>query len=115
MMDNLHIWHKLFGYIPQNIYLMDDTIRNNIAFGMKREEIDDEKILDIKELAYDFYLDDCCGKLSITSITDFIINNYLDNNITLEELQDADYADLYSAIDEDCIELIKEQEEDLER
>ena len=51
----------------------------------------------------------------ITSITDFIINNYLDNNITLEELQDADYADLYSAIDEDCIELIKEQEEDLER
>lgn len=51
MMDNLHIWHKLFGYIPQNIYLMDDTIRNNIAFGMKREEIDDEKIWKALELA----------------------------------------------------------------
>lgn len=30
---------------------MDDTIRNNIAFGMKREEIDDEKIWKALELA----------------------------------------------------------------
>ncbi len=94
-------------------YLIYRSIEDNCREHKK--ELSDEKILDIKELAYDFYLDDCCGKLSITSITDFIINNYLDNNITLEELQDADYADLYSAIDEDCIELIKEQEEDLER
>lgn len=94
-------------------YLIYRSIEDNCREHKK--ELDDEKILDIKELAYDFYLDDCYGKLSITSITDFIINNYLDNNITLEELQDADYADLYSAIDEDCIELIKEQEEDLER
>ena len=37
-------WHKKIGYIPQVIYLMDDTIRNNIAFGMKPETIDDEQV-----------------------------------------------------------------------
>lgn len=37
-------WHRKIGYIPQVIYLMDDTIRNNIAFGQKKETIDDEKV-----------------------------------------------------------------------
>lgn len=37
-------WHKNLGYIPQTIYLMDDTIRNNIAFGLPQQEIDEEKI-----------------------------------------------------------------------
>lgn len=37
-------WHKKTGYIPQVIYLMDDTIRNNIAFGVKPEIIDDQRV-----------------------------------------------------------------------
>lgn len=37
-------WHQNLGYIPQTIYLMDDTIRNNIAFGIASEKIDDDKI-----------------------------------------------------------------------
>lgn len=37
-------WHNKIGYIPQVIYLMDDTIRNNIAFGLKAEMIDDEQV-----------------------------------------------------------------------
>lgn len=37
-------WHKKIGYIPQVIYLLDDTIRNNIAFGLKQELIDDEMV-----------------------------------------------------------------------
>lgn len=37
-------WHKNIGYIPQSIYLVDDTIRNNIAFGIPREEIDDRRL-----------------------------------------------------------------------
>lgn len=39
--DNPNAWHRLLGYIPQNIYIIDDTIRNNIAFGIKEEDIDD--------------------------------------------------------------------------
>ena len=43
-------WQKKIGYVPQNIYIFDDTIRNNIAF-----EIDDDLISDIKiEKAIEF-------------------------------------------------------------
>lgn len=34
-------WHENVGYIPQVIYLMDDSIRANIAFGISEAEIDD--------------------------------------------------------------------------
>lgn len=37
-------WHEQIGYIPQSIYIMDDTLRNNVAFGIDDEQIDDEKI-----------------------------------------------------------------------
>ena len=36
-------WHDKIGYIPQTIYMLDDTIRNNIAFG-KKDNIRDEDI-----------------------------------------------------------------------
>lgn len=38
-------WHDKIGYIPQTIYMLDDTIRNNIAFG-QTEAIDDNRIWD---------------------------------------------------------------------
>lgn len=34
-------WHSKIGYIPQTIFLMDDSIRNNIAFGIDANDIDD--------------------------------------------------------------------------
>lgn len=37
-------WHENIGYIPQTIYLMDDTIRANITFGVPQSEIDDDRI-----------------------------------------------------------------------
>ncbi|MDD3412693.1 MAG: ABC transporter ATP-binding protein [Lachnospiraceae bacterium] len=37
-------WAHIIGYVPQSIFLIDDTIRNNITFGLLSEEIDDEKI-----------------------------------------------------------------------
>ena len=38
--DNLHCWQKNLGYIPQDIYLLDDSIARNIAFGVPDEKID---------------------------------------------------------------------------
>ena len=32
-------WRKKFGYVPQNLYLLDDTILKNIAFGKNNNEI----------------------------------------------------------------------------
>ncbi len=37
--DN-HDWHQNIGYVPQVIYLTDDSIKNNIAFGISEENID---------------------------------------------------------------------------
>ena len=34
-------WHKNIGYIPQSIYLMDASIRENVAFGIPEEQIDE--------------------------------------------------------------------------
>lgn len=42
--EHLHAWHKIVGYIPQAIYLTDETVRSNVAFGIEPEEIDDEKV-----------------------------------------------------------------------
>lgn len=44
-------WLQNIGYIPQSIYLSDDTIRNNIAFGLPPEEIDDAKVWKAAEQA----------------------------------------------------------------
>ncbi len=37
-------FHAQIGYIPQVIYLSDDTIRNNIAFGIKEAQIDEAAV-----------------------------------------------------------------------
>ena len=49
--DNLDSWHKLVAYIPQNIYLIDDSIRANVAFGSEGEEISEERIWQALESA----------------------------------------------------------------
>lgn len=41
---NLTMWHHQIGYIPQVIYLSDDTIQNNIAFGIHEDQIDEEAV-----------------------------------------------------------------------
>ena len=43
--NNKRIWQNSIGYVPQNIYLADETIASNISFG-----IDSEKDYDQKEI-----------------------------------------------------------------
>lgn len=42
---------KIIGFVPQSIYLTDDTIRKNIAFGIDEKNIDDKKIYTALEKA----------------------------------------------------------------
>lgn len=37
-------WSQLIGYVPQVVFLVDDTIRNNIAFGISEDDVDDTKV-----------------------------------------------------------------------
>ncbi len=45
------LWSKTIGYVPQSVYLTDDTIRSNVAFGIKREQIDDKAVWEALEQA----------------------------------------------------------------
>ena len=49
--DNYSAWLSHVGYIPQSIYMLDDSIRNNIAFGVKEEDIDDARVWEVLEQA----------------------------------------------------------------
>ena len=42
--EKLTSWQRIAGYIPQQIYLMDDTITTNIAFGLPEEEVSMKKV-----------------------------------------------------------------------
>jgi ABC-type multidrug transport system fused ATPase/permease subunit len=42
--NNITSWQNKIGYVPQNIYLMDDSLKNNIAFGIKENLIDDDSL-----------------------------------------------------------------------
>jgi ATP-binding cassette subfamily C protein len=38
--DNMASWRRMIGYVPQDIYLLDDTIEANIAFGVDAKDVD---------------------------------------------------------------------------
>jgi len=44
-------WHEKIGYIPQTIFLLDDTIKRNIAFAIPDEEIDEDRLETVIEEA----------------------------------------------------------------
>jgi ATP-binding cassette subfamily C protein len=49
--QGLRGWQNQIGYIPQSIYLCDDTLRGNIAFGIPEEEISEEQVWSAVQLA----------------------------------------------------------------
>ena len=44
ILTTYHGWKKLIGYVPQDVYLNDDTIKNNITFGFNEESINQENL-----------------------------------------------------------------------
>ncbi len=44
--ENLFDWQSIIGYVPQDVYLSDDTLSSNIAFGINKNDIDDKKLKD---------------------------------------------------------------------
>ena len=42
--SNLRNWQDQIGYVPQSIFLTDDTLRRNVAFGLPNEQIDDAAV-----------------------------------------------------------------------
>lgn len=66
-MDNIRRWRRNIGYVPQDIYLCDDTIAKNIAFGFPADKIDMEQVKEVARMA---------------NISDFIENELADGYST---------------------------------
>ena len=49
--DNPRNWQNQIGYVPQTIYLTDDTLRRNVAFGLGDENIDEQAVVNAIRLA----------------------------------------------------------------
>ncbi len=58
--QNLRSWQRNLGYVPQFIYLADDTVAGNIAFGVPPEEVDQQRLERAARLAHvhDFIVDE---------------------------------------------------------
>lgn len=57
---NSRVWQNTIGYVPQDIYLMDDDIARNIAFGVPPDQIDMEAVERAARIAalHDFVMDE---------------------------------------------------------
>ena len=49
--ENLYEWRNLVGYVPQNVYLLDESIEKNIAFGEKKENINQDLLKKVIKLS----------------------------------------------------------------
>lgn len=55
--ENYRKWLENIGYIPQSIFMLDDTIRKNVAFGVPDEEVSEERIWEVlKEAQLDTFV-----------------------------------------------------------
>ena len=49
--SNMKTWKSKVGYVPQDIFLRDDTVTNNIAYGIEKENIDHKAVVTACKLA----------------------------------------------------------------
>ena len=63
--------NKIVAYVPQDILILDDKLKNNIAFGIDENQIDEKRVLEVIELA---------------GLSNFYNKNKCDLNISLGEL-----------------------------
>jgi ABC-type multidrug transport system fused ATPase/permease subunit len=55
--DNLNSWQQIVGYVPQDVFLLDDSILKNIAFGIHEDNLDFERLNEvIKEVQLDDFI-----------------------------------------------------------
>ena len=48
--NNIKSWQKNIGYVQQSVYLLDDSIKNNIAFGVDKKKIDINRIYSVLKI-----------------------------------------------------------------
>lgn len=58
--QNLRAWQRSIGYVPQQIFLSDNTLKSNIAFGIELDDINQERVEKAAKIAnlHDFVVND---------------------------------------------------------
>lgn len=106
-MSSLGIYHKMNKkFIP----MLEDFIIYRDIEDCAREQntkLSNEEILDLKEIILDFYNEDSIVNFPLSHSTRFIANHYIENDITINELRDSSYSEIYDAIETDNIELLR--------
>ena len=49
--NSLAAWRRRIGFVPQQVFLLDDTVRRNVAFGMEDADIDEDRVKEALRLA----------------------------------------------------------------
>lgn len=106
-MYNYELYKKLTK--EDKAYLEDYIIYRDIndCINEKGIKLEDDEIIDLKEIILNFYNEDSVDNFPLTHTTQFITSNYINKNITMEELRDNSYYSIYKAIEEDNIEYMK--------
>lgn len=66
--ENLKSWQRSIGYVPQNIYLSDDFVKANIAFGVELKNINEDLVIKVSKIAnlHDFVMNKLPKKYETT-------------------------------------------------
>ena len=58
--NNCHAWQRSIGYVPQEIFITDDTLEANIAFGIDKQNVNQNSIIQAAKIAniHDFVIND---------------------------------------------------------
>lgn len=49
--NDIRGWRNLIGYVPQSVYVSDSSLRENVAFGLPKDLIDDKRVWDVLKSA----------------------------------------------------------------
>ncbi|MBQ9072300.1 MAG: hypothetical protein IJY25_04015 [Bacilli bacterium] len=109
-MKSLELYKKLSR--EDNLYLNDYLAYQSIYDCARNRNItlDDKVVTDLKEIIIDYYTEDSQWHFSVPRIADFISTHYLDDDITLDELGEIHYTDMFDAIENDSISMVLEQD-----
>lgn len=109
-MNSLDLYKKLSreDKLYLNEYLAYQCIYDNAR--NRKIELDDKVVDELKDVVMDYYHSDTQWFLSVPRLADFISTHYLDDDITLEEINEIDWTDMMEAIENDCLGMVLEQD-----
>lgn len=106
-MSSLGIYHKMNKKYKS--MLEDFIIYRDIeaCAAEKGTKLKNYEVMELKDIILKFYEEDSIVNFPLNHTTKFIANNYIEGNISIRELKAKFYSEIYNAIEDDNIELLR--------